>query len=614
MLRELKFYVFSAAVTAAILAWVFDLRHCDPRVPLYDAVGHDSLQSLVWFKTMEETGWVHQNGRLGVPGVMDMYDFPAPRLVLDLITKALIVLGGDAVTAHNLFFFLGFFLSGWSCLFVLRRLGVSSPTALAGGLLFAFLPAHFWRGTWHLTLGFYPAVPLGVMLCLWICAEQPLFFARKPVPAAPAHSPAGSAPAPGGSGRAVAAAAVALLMSAAGIYYAWFMGFFLIVSGLVVWLRRPRWAIPWDAAVCVLILLVGLGLQTIPLARHWRTHERAPEALRRAAGASQWYSLAVAELVLPTVGHRIPQWRIVESRRSVLGGADPRNPRIGHRIGMNERYYNALGVIGSAGFLFLCVAILAPPAPWLESLWPVPDLAKLNIAGVLLGSGFALLFEYFVPQIRAYDRIAIYLAFFSLVATAVVFDRLRLRSGRSPRANMLFLLALTVATTLGLLDQIPGVMTPDHQAQSAAYAEERGYVRAVEGLVGPDALIFELPYCDYPEPSDCPGNELFRPYMHSRRLRFSHGASRGTNADRWHSAVAAKPPATMTAELVRAGFTGLHVDFGLAPDGGAALRAQLDRELGPPDLTAKRGQWQFYRLPRSTATSLERSQPSSGSR
>jgi hypothetical protein len=164
---------------------------------------------------------------------------------------------------------------------------------------------------------------------------------------------------------------------------------------------------------------------------------------------------------------------------------------------------------------------------------------------------------------------------------------------------VLLLVALGVATALGLLDEIPGVIRPDHQAQAAAYAEERQYVRAVEALLEPDAMVFELPYLDYPEPDvGGQGYEMFRPYLHSNRLRFSYGASRGTKADRWQRAVAGKELHTMVSELGRAGFTGLHVNLRLAGEQQEALRAELDRKLGPPDVTAKTGQWRFYRLPR----------------
>jgi phosphoglycerol transferase len=247
----------------------------------------------------------------------------------------------------------------------------------------------------------------------------------------------------------------------------------------------------------------------------------------------------------------------------------------------------------------LCLAILAPPAGWLERLSPMVDLAPLNIASVLLGSGFALLFEYFVPAIRMYNRIAVYVAFFSIFAAALLSERFGLHDGRSPWVRRLLLAALVIATALGLLDEIPGVMRPDHGAQPAAYAEARAYVRSAEAILKPDAMVFELPYVDYPESAEILSYYAFRPYLHSSRLRFSYGASRGTRADLWQRTVAGKALGAMIRELCRAGFTGLHVDLRLYTEKAEALRAELDRELGTPDVTAKQGQWRFYRLGRS---------------
>jgi hypothetical protein len=169
-----------------------------------------------------------------------------------------------------------------------------------------------------------------------------------------------------------------------------------------------------------------------------------------------------------------------------------------------------------------------------------------------------------------------------------------------------FTAALGVATTLGLLDEIPGVMRPDHQVQAAAYAEEHEYVHALEAMLEPAAMVFELPYCDYPEPVGIQGYELFRPYLHSHHLRFSYGAGRGTKADLWQRAAAAQEPHTMIAELCRAGFAGLHVDLRLVGEHQDALRAALEQELGPPIVTAKQGQWRFYRLPCGTSARLSR--------
>ena len=47
--------------------------------------------------------------------------------------------------------------------------------------------------------------------------------------------------------------------------------------------------------------------------------------------------LSVPELLLPTIGHRVPRLRVVEARRSIGGGADPRDPVIGRRFWIEPR-------------------------------------------------------------------------------------------------------------------------------------------------------------------------------------------------------------------------------------------------------------------------------------
>jgi phosphoglycerol transferase len=584
MLIELRYYAFSAVITALIVFFVFDLRHFDPSVPLYYDSYPDEVLSLAFAKMIQETGWLHVNPNLGAPGAMDLYEFPMLDSLDWLFIKAMIMGGLNIVAARTALFFAGFFLSAWTCQLVLRHFGISHAVALCGGLLFAFLPAHFWRGTWHIALSFYPMIPLGVMVCLWICAERPIFV----------WSVSGAA-GKRSLGRALAAIAVCLVISGLAVYYAWFFGFFLAVSGLVAWLRRPRFAPPWDACLCILLLMAGIVAQAVPIVIHARSHERSPASLKRAPGASEYYGLSVPDLILPTLGHRVPKLRIVESRRSIGGGADPKSQSITTRRFINERYWNALGMLGATGFLFLCGSLLCLDAPWFRRLAPADDLAKLSIAAVLLGSDFAVLVEVLVPQIRGYNRVAIYIAFFSIFALALLADRLRPIGNGARRASALFLLALMLITTIGLLDEIPGVMTPDHAAQAELFAAEADYVRKVEALLAPGSSVFELPYGDFPE--GVVDYEHLKPYLHSRALRFSFGANRGSKADLWQKEVTERPLPELAEELSRSGFAGLHVALEQYKD-RAAFRADLDKALGSPAVEGKNGTWLFYILPR----------------
>ena len=48
--------------------------------------------------------------------------------------------------------------------------------ATAASLLFAFLPYHFWRGTFHLNLVAYHSIPLATLLALTLAGPIPSGF------------------------------------------------------------------------------------------------------------------------------------------------------------------------------------------------------------------------------------------------------------------------------------------------------------------------------------------------------------------------------------------------------------------------------------------------------
>lgn len=206
-----------------------------------------------------------------------------------------------------------------------------------------------------------------------------------------------------------------------------------------------------------------------------------------------------------------------------------------------------------------------------------------------------MLIEVIVPQIRAYNRIAIYISFFSLFAVALIAERLRPAFVTHGWSRVLFLAIIVGGTALGLLDQIPGVVRPDYAKEKEAFADEAEYVRKLETIVDRGARIFELPYADYPEGTL--GYRHFKLYLHSRHIHVSYGASRGSKSDFWQKEVSAKPLPEMVEALRREGFAGIHVDSSLAPEDREIPAADLERVLGPAVLVGNQGRWAFYRIP-----------------
>src|SRR5207248_10831939 len=107
-----------------------------------------------------------------------------------------------------------------------RQFGVAYLPALAGSLLYAYLPYHLFRNEGHLFLAAYYLVPLAVMVALWVYLDE----SQKGVGSRKIQGRGlgffDSRPLFETRGRLCAAVIICLLVSSAGVYYAVFTGFF----------------------------------------------------------------------------------------------------------------------------------------------------------------------------------------------------------------------------------------------------------------------------------------------------------------------------------------------------------------------------------------------------
>src|SRR5262249_38910714 len=154
------------------------------------------------------------------------------------------------------------------------------------------------------------------------------------------------------------------------------------------------------------------------------------------------YGLKVIQLLLPPSGHRLaPVARFKEkfNGRSLL---------------VTENDSAALGVLGSVGFLALLVLLLRRRPTDAPSL--LTTLATLNVCAVLLApiGGLGAVVAMAFPWIRGYNRISVYIGFFSLFAVTLGLDFIR-RRARPGWPRLLFQGGLGLLLVLGVLDQSP---------------------------------------------------------------------------------------------------------------------------------------------------------------
>lgn len=574
-------YLAAAGLSSLALALTLQLWQADFKIPF--ANSGDALWCQSWIKGIQENGWYLTNPRLGAPGAMELHDFPQTDNLHFGLLKALVSTTHDVSLTFNLYYLLGFPLTAVSTLFVLRRFGVSRLAALAASLWFSFLPYHFVHGQHHLFLASYFVMPLGVMIVLWVYTDRLRWPWSRRDPQMP-----------WGRGRMWGSLLVALLVASSGIYYAFFTCYLLLVAGLASVLDRKKWRGMLMAGALVAITTAAV-LANIGPSLMYRYRNGPNDALPgRTVDEAEHFALKIGQLLLPIDQHLIGRLNPFRQRYDL-------SP-----LSSGEKAGATLGAAGAVGFLFLLGLLFCRTRSKQGDV--VPGLAALNFAALLLATigGFGSLFALLITaQIRCYNRMSLFIALFSLLAVAVLLDRLAGWFEAKGYRPWHYRLALACLVAFGLVDEIGRGRAPDYAGLKAQFECDREFVQAVEEQLPAESLVLQLPYFPFPEspPLYQLGDyDLMRLYLHANTLHFSYAAMKGGAADRWQQEVAALPINEQLAHFVEQGFAGIALDRAGYEDGGAELERHLQALLRHQPLVSRDERLAYYALP--TADSM----------
>ena len=199
--------------------------------------------------------------------------------------------------------------------------------------------------------------------------------------------------------------------------------------------------------------------------------------------------MKLTQLVLPVTWHRLPS--LSGAKATYMHGT----------LVANENDMVSLGIIGSLGFLML-IGWTIVRGIHVRHTKLFEGLSALNISAVLLATvgGIGSLFAFYVsPQIRGYNRISVYIAFFSLFAVVLGLDSLAQRAVRSKLGRGLFYGSLGPLLVLGILDQTSPAYVPLYSQRQADYASDADFIQRIESSAPWGAMIFQLPYMPFPE-------------------------------------------------------------------------------------------------------------------
>ena len=560
-IKRASLYITAAAVCVLILCVFIQIWRADLRVPFY--YGGDAFLFSMATKGAIENGWYWQNPSLGAPGTQKVYDYPTFDSAVVIYMLLLSAVSRNVFLITNLYYLLSFPLITLTSLYVFRRFNLSAVPAVFCSLLYAFLPYHFLRNTSSLNIASYYLVPPAMMVVLWLARENLGPRTKK----------------------FIFSVLICILLGASGAYFPFFFCFLLLIGGITGALKlqsvRP-------AAMAVVLTGITVGTLIINLSPSIIYKYRHGDAgvVKRGPDGAEKYGLKISQLLLPTTGHRIGVFDRVKEFHN-------------DNSMVNEDDASSLGLVGSIGFLALLAQLLRRKELVAGTDGLLHDLSVLNIFSILLGTvgGFGLLFALYVSSgIRAYNRISIFIAFFSFMAVAILVQSIYRRTAKT---RSIFYFVLAVVLIGALLDQTTARYVPTYEKTKAEFLSDQQFVNRIEASLPSGAMIFQLPYVPFPEQPKVQkmvDYDHLRGYLHSKNLRWSYGSIKNRDDDLAQRKVASLPPAELAQTLAVAGFSGIYVDRYGYEDNGAALESELTSVLQTTPLISPNGRLVFFNL------------------
>jgi phosphoglycerol transferase len=580
LLENIFYYSMALILSVLIMIFTLQLWETDLRYPLpWDG---DGKNVPVIIKGLIDNGWFTHNNYIGAPFGSVAYDFPTADGLYLIIFWFISLFIKKWVIITNAFILSTFPLTTLSTLFVMRHFKISYPVAILGGLLYTFTPYHLFRLFGHSFLASYFLIPLSTMVVLWTMQDSPMIHLYIK-----------------GNGRFGVSVEkqrfypgliICLLVSGSGIYYAVFSLFFMVCAGLILIIKQRKIVFLLAPIIFSSVILFGILINTLPSVLYQILYGPGLEPRVRLPLESELYGLRISQLLFPIIGHRIDFFNRFSTSSPTFPPA-------------TENVFSALGIIVSFGFIILLIFLLSEGNLKIKSFQTIKDLSYLNILAILLATigGFGAVISFVIsPQIRAYNRISIFIAFYSVFALMLLIDylikRMKMDQGAFRAVSALLLFCLLI---IGVLDGTSPRQTPDYTGQNNRYLASRVFVQKVEKSLPKGSMVFQLPYIPYPENPPVLAMvdyDQFFGYLNSKDLRWSYGANRGREGDLWIRKVSQEKVPDLLNNLINEGYAGITIDRNGYEDSAAAITSELTTILKQQPIESRDHRYLFYSL------------------
>ncbi|MCO5314706.1 MAG: hypothetical protein M9938_00860 [Solirubrobacterales bacterium] len=499
----------------------------------------DSVFSLGRAKAIIDHGGLFTNLAVGAPFGQQALDFYPGDLLDLLMLRVPGVWTDNPAVVVNLVWLAGFPLTGAAAWWAMHSIGISRRMALTGGVLFALLPYHFWRGESHLNLSAYFIVPLACWMVLQVLNGTP-FLTRT-----------------GSRWRLTSVIVICVVVGLSGVYYSAMAAGLLLFASLVSLISPDRRRASGHGLAAAVLIGVVLLLGYLPALIYQADHGSNREVAERTVAESEHYGMSLAQLVLPATNHRLEPLAELKAEYldiSIASSGDAQS----------------LGLLGTIGLVWILLVVLSGSRgasgtrAAVERQAGVATLMAFIIATI---GGISVLFSLLVmPEIRGWNRMSIFVGFFALIGFVSLWSRLDERLRRMKRGSLLSFGAIGLILMFGVWDQTPARWPNqfNHPELERMYSEDAAFVKRVETHFPDRSMIFQIPYLKYPEAWPLPGTmadyDPMKGFIHSDDLRWSYGAMKGRSAD-LGACVKDLPVRELVPVITAWGYAGLWIDL-----------------------------------------------------
>lgn len=541
-------YLFTPIIAVIIFISYFQLWQFNLDEPIF-SYSQDGLFHLILNKITISEGWFLTSPQLGYPqldSVFNLSDFPIQADMFNfLLVKFFAIFSKNAVFVTNCYFIFTFAFSSFTAFIVFRAFRITNLSAFLLSILFAFLPYHFVRSSWHLFLSNYAVIPLLIMCALWICEGKINLICKN------AKNQISFLP----NRYFFISLLIVIFSTTNGIYYIFYGLIIFIFAWFLKSLDEGKF---FNNSVATIIFLgfttiITLFILYFSSFAYWAKFGSNPYVANRDIFHSEYFALRLVDLLMPVQNHFI----------NFLS-----NLRIAFDEGLSiesERRASSLGILIASAFLFSLLWILVTKENNFyqrtisflklnngeEKL--INNLSQLNLLSLLFASvgGFVILMVMSFPLIRSHARFCLFIAFFSLILLAIIFDKIS-------QKHLLGKFFIILISILALFDQVGSAKLLQERArkEQIIFNNDKIFVKNVEKSNAKQ--IFILPVFGFPEGGD--EYKGLRIYINSDSLKLSYPAIKGRKANLWQEEIKNLPFRDFIFELRKHGFDGVIIN------------------------------------------------------